>query len=199
VARIIFFDLETRLWASDLDPENEQHGWDLLREGKGGASAIALYDTKTEWVHCYDDLSILTCAKHLESADLVVGFRSEAFDIPVIEGLIGRKLALKGRYDIYEEMAQQNAVRGIVGGRGDFTLDSVSKRNLGRGKVNHGSNAKMLAQRGRFGELFSYCLSDVELTRALFTRICRDGGLINLGGGFLTLPVPDYVTRALAS
>lgn len=198
MARVIYFDLETRLWAADLDPENEQHGWDLLRAGKGGASAIALYDTKTDWVHCYDDHSIVACAKHLEAADMVVGFRSEAFDIPVIEGLIGRKLALRGRYDIYEELTQQNAVRGIVGGRGDFTLDSVSKRNLGRGKVNHGSNAKMLTQRGRFGELFSYCLSDVELTRALFTRICRDGGITNLGGGFLPLPVPEYIAREIA-
>lgn len=195
--RIIFWDVETRVWASDLDPENEQHGWDLLRQGKGGASAICLYDTKTDWCYCYDDHSVTACAKHLESADLLVGFRSEAFDIPVIEGLIDRKLRLRGRFDIYESIAQANAERGVVGGRGDFTLDAVAKRNLGRGKINHGSNAKALAQRGRYGELFSYCLSDVELTRALFLRICRDGGLINLGGGFLPLPVPEYVARAL--
>lgn len=198
MARIIFFDLETRLWAEDLDPEDPQHGWDLLREGKGGASAIALYDTKMQFCYTYDDHCALDCAKHLEAADMVVGFRSEAFDIPVIEGLIGRKLRLKARYDIYEEMAQRNAERGIVGGKGDFTLDTVCKRNLGRGKIDHGKNARELARQGKFGRLFCYCLDDVHLTKDLFARICRDGGMINLGGGFLPLPVPDYVARDFA-
>jgi hypothetical protein len=196
VARIIFFDLETRLWASDLDPENEQHGWDLLRQGKGGASAICLYDTKTDWVHCYDDHSILACAKHLEAADLVVGFRSEAFDFPVVEGLIDRKLRLKARYDVYVEMTEALARKGVVGRRGDFTLDAVCKRNLARGKTDHGSNAKSLAQRGRFGELFSYCLSDVELTRALWRKIVTDGGLIELGGRFVSMEVPSWLGLA---
>lgn len=197
MTRIVFFDLETRKWASDLDPENEQHGWELLRQGRGGASAICIYDTRDNWLYMYDDHSAQAAAKHLEAADLVVGFRSEAFDIPVIEGLIDRKLRLKGRFDIYEEMAQTNAARGIVGGKGDFTLDAVCKRNLGRGKIDHGANARTLTMQGKFGALFNYCGSDVQLTKDLFARICRDGGLINLGGGFVSLPVPEHV-RAFA-
>jgi hypothetical protein len=198
MTRIVCFDLETRKWASDLDPENDANGWDLLRDGKGGASAIAIYDTQMKWCYTYDDHSALSAAKHLEAADLVVGFRSEKFDIPVIEGLLGRKLRLKGRFDIYEEMARANAERGIVGGKGDFTLDAVSKRNLGRGKIDHGHNARTLTMQGKFGQLFNYCLDDVHLTYDLFARICRDGGLINLGGSFLRLPVPDHVAILFA-
>ena len=199
MARIIYFDLETRLWASDLDKEDEQHGWELLRQGKGGASAIALFDTKTNWAHTYDDHSIHACARHLEQADCLVSFRGEAFDVPVIEGLLGRKLRIRQHFDIYTEMARANAERGIVGGKGDFTLDSVSKRNLGRGKIDHGENAKALTATGQFGKLFNYCLSDVELTRELFKRICRDRGMINLGGGWLSLTVPDYIARAVSA
>jgi hypothetical protein len=196
--RIVFFDLETRKWASDLDPENLDAGWDALREGKGGASAIGLYDSDLDWCYTYDDHSIMAAARHIEAADLVVGFRSEKFDVPVVEGLLGRRLRLKQHYDIYAEIARANAERGLVGGRGDFTLDAVSKRNLGRGKIDHGHNARSLTLSNKFGQLFNYCLDDVHLTRDLFARICRDGGLINLGGGFLPLPVPDYIAAVFA-
>jgi hypothetical protein len=193
MTRIIFLDLETRLWASDLDPNDEQHGWTLLREGKGGASAIALFDTKTDWVHTYDDKSINACARHLEQADVLVSFRGEAFDVPVIEGLIDRKLALRHHYDIYAEMVRALAVKGVVGQKGDFTLDAVAKRNLGRGKIDHGANAKTLTAQGRFGQLFNYCASDVELTRALFRKIQADGGLKELSGRFVLMEVPPWL------
>lgn len=198
MTRIICFDVETRKWSSDLDPENKENGWALLREGKGGASAICLYDSQEKWCYTYDDHSVNAAAKHLETADLIVGFRSEAFDVPVVEGLVGRKLRIKQHYDIYVEIARANAERGVVGGKGDFTLSAVSKRNIGRGKIDHGSNAKMLASTGRFGQLFNYCLDDVHLTYNLFARICRDGGLINLGGGFLPLKVPEYIAKIFA-
>lgn len=191
--RIVFFDLETRKWASDLDPEDEQHGWELLRRGRGGVSALAVYDTSDNWLYLYDDHTIRQAARHLETADLVVGYCSEKFDIPVVEGLLGRALRLRDRYDIYVEMARTNAFRGIVGTKGDFTLDAVAKRNLGRGKIDHGGNARELARRGQWGKLFNYCADDVHLTHDLFVRLCRDGGLINLNGKFLPLPVPEHI------
>jgi DEAD/DEAH box helicase domain-containing protein len=196
--RIIVFDVETRKWASDLDPENIEAGWDALRAGKGGASAICLYDSELDWCYTYDDNTTQAAAKHLEAADLIVGFRSEKFDVPVVEGLLGRRLRIRQHYDIYTEIARTNAERGLVGGKGDFTLNSVAKRNLGRGKIDHGANARNLCMQGRFGALFNYCLDDVHLTRDLFAHICRDGGLINLGGGFLPLPVPDYIAHVFA-
>jgi len=198
MARIIFFDVETRKWARDLH-EDEQLGWDKLRRGEGGASAICLYDTRDKWAYAYDDHTAKQAAQHLEAADLIVGFTSRDFDIPVVEGLIGRKLRLKSTYDIYTEIARANAERGLVGRKGDFTLDAISKRNLGRGKIDHGSNAKALALSGNWGKLFNYCLDDVHLTRDLFARICRDGGLNNLNGSFLNLPpLPEWIVAEMA-
>lgn len=198
MSRIVFFDLETRKLAADLDPVNEENGWELLRQGKGGASAICVWDSKMQWPYIYDDHLIESLARHLEEADCVVGFRSEKFDVPVVEGLLGRKLRLKHHYDIYAEIVRTNAERGIIGSKGDFTLEAVSRRNLGRGKVDKGSNAKTLLLTGKLGALFNYCLDDVHLTRDLFVNICRDGGLINLGGKFLPLSVPDHIAREFA-
>lgn len=198
MARIIFFDVETRKWAKDLH-EDETIGWDRLRRGEGGASAICLYDTRDKWAYTYDDHTAKQAAQHLEAADLVVGFTSRDFDIPVIEGIIGRKLRLRASYDIYTEIAKANANVGIVGRKGDFTLDAICKRNLGRGKIDHGSNAKNLMTRGEWGKLFNYCLDDVHLTRDLFARICRDGGLKNLNGGYITLPpIPEWYAASMA-
>lgn len=189
--RIMFFDIESRKWASDLRPDDKEAGWDELRTGKGGASAIALYDTRDKFLYLYDDHCAETCARHLEAADLVVGFCSEKFDIPCLEGLVGRRLRIKDHIDIYDVLVKELANRGITGQKGDFTLDRLSKRNLGRGKIEHGSNARELARTGQWGKLFNYCADDVHLTRDLFARMCRDGGLINLGGKFTSLNVPD--------
>lgn len=191
--RVIFFDIESRKWASDLRPDDPDAGWDDLRAGKGGASAICLYDTRDNWLYTYDDHNPEVAARHLEVADVVVGFCSEKFDIPCLEGLVHRRIRLKNHIDIYVEIVRTNAERGVIGQKGDFTLDAISRRNLGRGKIDHGSNAKELARTGQWGKLFNYCADDVHLTRDLFAKMCKDGGLINLRGKFLSLPTPDWI------
>ena len=191
--RIIFFDLETRLWAKDLRPDDEEAGWEDLRSGKGGASAIALYDTRDMWLYLYDDHTIENAARHLEAADIVVGYNSERFDLPCIEGLTHRRLRIRRHIDIYRLLVQEYARRGITGQKGDFTLDTISKKNLGRGKIAQGAHAKELAAKGHWGKLFNYCASDVLLTRYLYYRVCRDGGLISLGGSFISLPLPEHL------
>jgi DEAD/DEAH box helicase domain-containing protein len=196
--RIVYFDLETRLHAADLNHEDEEAGWDALRRGEGGISALMIYDATEQWLYPYDDHSVMAAAKHLESADLVVGFRSAKFDVPVVEGILGRNLRLRSHYDIYTEIARANAHRGIVGLKGDFTLDAVCKRNIGRGKVEHGSNAKELAARGHWGRLFYYCGDDVHLTRDLFAYMCNRGGCVNNNRGFLSLDIPDWIRRQVS-
>lgn len=191
--RIIFLDLETRKHAEDLRPDDKDAGWDELRSGKGGASAIAIYDAYDMWLYLYDDLSLGGAVKRLEQADAVIGFCSSRFDIPVIEGLLGRALRLRTHYDIYTEISKANAEKGIRPTIGDLKLDTISRRNLGRGKINHGSHAKELARQGRYGELFNYCGDDVHLTYDLFVKICTNGGLINHTGKFIALSVPEWL------
>lgn len=189
-SRIVFFDIETRKLAGDLH-RDEQAGWDMLRAGQGGASAIAVFDTSTKFLHLYDDYTAEAAGRHLESADLVVGWRSEAFDVPCLEGLCARRLRLNYHIDLYALLVRTRAERGITGQLGDFKLDRIARQNLGRGKIDHGENAPGLAKRGHWGKLFNYCADDVRLTRDLFAVTCRDGGLINLGGQFTSLDVPE--------
>jgi len=195
--RIIFFDLETRKWASDLRPDDVDAGWDELREGRGGASAIAVYDTHERWVYLYDDNCIENAARHIEAADIVVGYCSEKFDVPCIEGLIHRRLRLSQHIDLYLEIVRTSASRGITGQKGDFTLDAVCKRNIGRGKIDHGSNARELARKGHWGKLFNYCADDVHLTYDLAVKIVKDGGVVNPRGKWLPLSIPTRLREGL--
>jgi DEAD/DEAH box helicase domain-containing protein len=192
--RILFFDLETRLHAADLHPDREA-GWAALRAGEGGISALAIYDSMLNWSYLYDDHSLQAAVMHLEQADAVVGFASKSFDLPVIEGILGRKLVLNYHYDILEEATRAFALQGGKRHKGDFTLDSVCKRTIGRGKIEHGSHAKQLATEGRWGQLFNYCLDDVHLTHDLFQFIREHNGIIRPDKGFLTMTLPDWLAN----
>lgn len=193
--RIIFFDLETRLLAADLRPDDEQAGWDALRAGEGGISAACLYDTKLHWCYTYDDTrtSIHALARHLEAADIVVGYNSERFDVPVIEGLSNRNLRLRQHIDLYTEIARALAAVGHRTTVGDLKLDTVCRRNLGRGKIDSGAHAKALAADGRWADLFNYCLDDVHLTHDLFRYAAHHGGVHVTGYGWLPLTFPPAI------
>jgi len=190
MARIIFFDLETRKWASDLRPDDIDAGWDELRSGKGGASAIALYDTRDAWLYLYDDNTIEQCARHLEAADIIVGYCSTRFDLPCIEGIANRRLRIRRHIDIYQLLVDAHRVANIPTAKGDLTLDRIAKRNLGRGKIDHGSNVKELMRKGHWAKLFNYCGSDVQLTRDLYTKMVADSGLVG-PRGFIRLEISN--------
>jgi hypothetical protein len=192
MCRIVFFDLETRKLAKELHPDTEA-GWEALRRGEGGISALSIYDSQDDWIYLYDDHTVQTAARHLEAADVAIGFRSEGFDVPAIEGTLGRALGLKRHEDLYVNIVRAAAARGIVGAKGDFTLDTLSKLNLGRGKVDHGEHAPELARRGQWARLFHYCMDDVRLTRDLFRMIRQKNSVRIVSGRTLQLVLPDWI------
>lgn len=193
--RIAFFDIETRKGPKTLSPKDEQAGWEMLRRGEGGISSLCLYDTQFRWLYMYDDTrkSLATAARHLEAVDCVVGYCSEMFDVPCAEGILGRALRLRLHYDIYVEIARGCASRGITTTAGDLKLETICRKNLGRGKIEHGSHAEQLLADGRVAEVFNYCGDDVHLTHDLFRFICLHGGVHLNGHGWLPLTVPDWI------
>jgi hypothetical protein len=195
--RVLFFDLETRKLAKDLRPDDEDAGWDALRRGEGGISALVIYDTATQFCHCYDDHTIQAAARHLEMGQVVVTHTGIRFDVPVIEGVLGRNLRLPYHYDIYAEVSNVLLARGLTAGLGDMKLDRMARQNLGRGKINHGSHITELIKAGQWAKVFNYAADDVRLTRDLFAKMCADGGLISLNGQFLSLDIPEWIHGAV--
>ena len=191
---ILFFDLETRKRTTDLSKDNDE-GWRLLREGKGGISALAIWDNREEWCYFYDDSEIETIAAYLESAEIVVGFNSRFFDIPVVEGILGRRLALREHIDLYEEVKRGLSKLGQRGRKGEYTLGAICSRTLGgQGKLESGALAPDLAKDGLWARLFRYCADDVRKTRNLFGHIQSEGGIISVNQTFLPIELPNHLT-----
>lgn len=185
--KICFFDLETRKKPEELAPGNA--GWDALKQGKGGISALAIYDTSDNWCHIYDDHTMDDIASHLEAADLVVGFNSEGFDIPVVEGLLGRKLILKKHIDVSLCVREAHLAINHPLRKGENTLGAISERLFGEKKLEDGKFAPDLAREGKWGRLMNYCCHDVKLTRDLYYHIEKEGGILSVGGTFIPVPL----------
>lgn len=193
--KYVIFDLETRSGPLDLRPDDEEAGWNALREGEGGISSLVIYDSEEDWAYIYDDKTLENAARHLESADLVVSYYGSKFDVPVIEGIINRKLRLRQHLDLYSKISEEGIKNGMIGRKGDFTLNAVCSRTLGCGKIGNGAHAITLIKEGRYGELFNYCAHDVLLTRKLFDYICQHNGVQGLHNSFLPIILPDWMKR----
>ena len=195
---IVVFDVETRKLSQNLGcpekpcvHERNSCGWDALKRGEGGLSVIALWDSYDNRMYLYDMHTMEGLAHHLESADVVVGFNSQEFDVKPIEGILNRKLRLKNHVDILQLIWTALRSRGVrLKGN---TLDEVAKRTIGRGKSGDGMHAPQLADEGRWAELFQYCMDDVDLTRELIFYIINNGGVIGPDGKFLPLDLPSIL------
>ena len=182
-AHVVCFDLETRELAQDVG------GWDELRKGAGGISCLVVWDSRTNHHNIYTAETLEAAAEHLESADVVLSFNGIEFDIPVLEGCIGRRLEIALHLDLLRLIWQ-----AISGRRKGNTLDETGKRTLGRGKIGTGTGAPTLAKEGRWEELFTYCAGDVFLTRDLFRFVQEHGGVIGADGKLLYLHPPVHFT-----
>lgn len=184
---IVVFDLETRLMADELED-----GWEAMRRGEGGISALAVWDSEQRRTYLYDDHCVADCAAHLESADLVVGFNSRSFDIPIVEGILGRKLRLKHHLDLLTTIWDALRRTGVKQFKGN-KLGDVALRTIGRTKTGKGAAAPQLAKDGHWAKLFQYCMDDVDLTRALFEHALETGTVVDVNGRELKLELPPWL------
>jgi len=173
-------DIETKKLASDVG------GWDAMRAGKGGISVLVVWDSWSGRFHLYDESTLGTAAEHLEAADVLLSFNGEGFDVPVIEGMLGRRLCIKHHYDLLLLIWS-----AISGRRKGNTLGEVAQRTLGAKKSGESVLAPALYDQGRFAELHDYAISDVDLTRRLFRFVQEHGGVVGQDGNLLELPLPE--------
>lgn len=96
----------------------------------------------------------------LERADLIVGFNSIGFDLPVIKAFYPGDIAKLPQLDLLE------VIKNEAGHR--VSLDAVAKETLGTQKIGHGLDAISYYQKGELDKLAAYCMKDVEITRDIY-------------------------------
>ena len=175
------FDLETMKLAQDLDG-----GWAALRRGEGGVSCLVLWSARTGRPHLFDANTLSESISMLEASDVVLSFNGVGFDVPVLEGVSGKNLDIKEHLDLLQLIWEK------IGKQSGYKLTECAERTLGISKNGDGMMAPQLAEDGKWGQLLDYCLHDVHLTRNLFLYAQKHGGIVDVDGELLELPLPPY-------
>ncbi len=156
--REITFDIETKNTFRDVG-SREAVDLDL--------SLIAIHDSKTDEYLSFleDDLSDLWSI--LESADSLIGYNSDHFDIPLLNKYYPGDLTKLKSVDIMKE------IQDSLGRR--LKLDDVAKATLGEEKSGHGLQAITWWKNGEIEKIRKYCIQDVKVTRSVYDYALENG------------------------
>ncbi|HET8581063.1 MAG TPA: ribonuclease H-like domain-containing protein [Candidatus Paceibacterota bacterium] len=158
--RIITFDIETRNQFSDVG-SSDPAALDI--------SLVGVHDSGTGEYTSYllEELPLLW--KLIEETDILVGYNSDHFDIPLLNKYYPGDLTRIKSIDIMKE------IQAVLGRR--LRLDAVAEGTLGANKSGNGLEALKWWKDGEIEKIRTYCLKDVELTRKLFDYAMANGKL----------------------
>jgi len=107
--------------------------------------------------------------KILEHTDLLVGYNSDHFDIPILNKYYPGDLTKIRSLDLLKEIS------AALGRR--VRLDSVAEGTLGTKKSGSGLQAIQWWREGNIKKLREYCLKDVEITKKVLDFALANGSL----------------------
>jgi len=121
---------------------------------------VGIHDSDTGEYSSYFKEELHKLWPLLERADMLIGFNSDSFDIPLLNRYYPGDLAHIRSLDIMSE------VQKVLGRR--IRLQALAEATLGRGKSGDGLLAGDWWKEGRKDEVAKYCIEDVRLTRELY-------------------------------
>jgi hypothetical protein len=159
----IVLDIETSNTFADVG--GERNIKDL------NVSLVGLYSYNRDEYIAFHEKDIRRSAELFQKAGLIIGFAINRFDIPVLEKHFSFNLRAIPQLDLLEEVELATGKR--------ISLNILAKTNLNLQKTHEsGLEAIKLYKEKRFGELESYCLNDVKLTKELYELAKRQGHLL---------------------
>ena len=137
-------------------------------------SLLAAYDSKTEEYTSYlvEDLDSLWPL--IESVDVLVGYNSDHFDIPLLNKYYPGDLTRIKSIDLMK------TIKESLGRR--LKLDNVAGSTLGVGKSADGLQALRWWREGNVEDVRKYCIQDVKVTKDLYEYM-RDNKKIKFKNG----------------
>jgi DEAD/DEAH box helicase domain-containing protein len=123
-------------------------------------SVVGVYDSKDDSYYAYEEHEFPKLWPVLESADILIGYNSDHFDIPCLNRYYPGDLIKIKSVDLLKE------IRNSLGRR--LRLDSVAEATLGMNKSGHGLQAITWWRAGEKEKVKSYCLDDVRITKELY-------------------------------
>jgi len=107
--------------------------------------------------------------KLFESADILVGYNSDHFDIPILNRYYAGDLTKIKSVDLLKE------VKNVLGRR--LKLQSIAEATLKRGKISDGLEAMDWWAQGKKDKVMEYCIEDVRITNDIYEYARKNGSL----------------------
>jgi len=155
--RYIVFDIET----TDAVPGFNSAEMDL--------AVVAVYDSGSGEYSSYLEADLPLLWPKIESVDMLIGFNSNNFDIPLLNKYYPGDLTHIKSLDLLEE------VRVALGRR--IKLQKIAQGTLGKGKSGHGLEAVEWWKKGEIEKVKKYCIDDVKITKEIYDYALKHGEL----------------------
>ncbi len=159
--RKVVFDVETRNIFEEVGSNNPA---DLE------ISVVAIYDSETDAYQSFTQEQFSKLWPILERADMLIGYNSDHFDIPLLAKYYPGDLTRIKSLDIMKE------IRATLGRR--IKLDYVAAGTLGRNKISHGLEAVRWWKEGKIDEIAKYCIEDVRITKDIYDYAMKNKKLL---------------------
>lgn len=159
--RKVVFDIETKNIFEEVGSNNPA---DL------DISVVAIYDSVTDTYQSFTQENLSKLWPILEQADMLIGYNSDHFDIPLLGKYYPGDLTKIKSLDIMRE------IRAVLGRR--IKLDYVAAGTLGRTKISHGLEAVRWWKEGKFDEVAKYCIEDVHITKDIYDYALKNNKLL---------------------
>ena len=127
------------------------------------------HDSETDSYESFLKEDLPKLWKLFDQADVIVGFNSDHFDIPVLNKYYPGDLSTMRSIDLLAE------VSNVLGRR--VKLDAIAAGTLGTKKSGSGLDAMKWWKEGNIKKLREYCIKDVEITRKIFDYALQNGSL----------------------
>lgn len=147
----IVFDIETRNIFEDVG-SNDPVLLDI--------SVVAIYDSETDSYSSYTQEELSKLWPILEKADMLIGFNSDHFDLPLLNKYYPGDLTKIKSLDLLKE------IKNSLGRR--IKLDYIAEATLGKKKIGHGLEAVRWWKEGRIDDIKKYCIEDVRITKEVY-------------------------------
>lgn len=170
----VVFDIETSNVFADVG-SNDASMLDI--------SVVGVYEYATDKYTTYEQHEFKNMWPIFESADLIIGYNSDHFDVPLLNKYYSGDLTKIRHVDILKEIRQAYGRR--------MKLDQVAEGTLGVNKSGHGLQAIVWWKNGEKEKVKKYCLDDVKITKEVFDYAVKNSMLkFKEDGKVIDIPLP---------
>ena len=147
----IVFDIETSNVFQDV-ASNDPSALDM--------SVCCIYDYETDKYSSYTKETLNETWPIFEKADMIIGYNSDHFDIPILNKYFSGDLTKIKSLDLLKEI--KNSLGRTI------KLDSVAEATLGRNKTANGLEQLVWWRNGEKQKVIDYCIEDVRITKDVY-------------------------------